>query len=315
MSLAAASPITVCTLWEKDHHKGVATLVNSLARCGYHGRIWAGYRGNLPPWAAQGVANGAIYTVPAGPDIEVVFVKVPTELHLSQYKPTWMLRVMEEFDLEVNGVFYFDPDMFVVGPWTFFERWLKFGIAASEDAAYPFNPNHPLAKGWREYATSIGYTHWNDTNAYFNSGLVGVSREMRPFLRMWDDLMNVIRHDFGALKGMMTPSRADLFHRPGQDSFTLATCLTPYPVSWVGPDGMAFERGEWLTVHAYLHKPWQRRVLRDLLVNGNKPDRGARLYWELADSPIQVESLARIRRHRWLIPLAAFLSRFYQRRD
>jgi hypothetical protein len=315
MPIASASPVTACTLWEKDHHKGVATLVNSMARAGYRGRVWAGYRGELPSWAAGGTTNGNVYTFPAGEGIEVCFVEIETGLHFAQYKPTLLRRVLEEFELEATGVFYFDPDMFVVGEWSFFERWLEFGIAASEDVAYPFNPQHPLARGWREYAMKIGYTHWNDINAYFNSGLVGVSREMRSFLTLWDEVLNAIRRDFGAIKGMATHARTDLFYRPGQDGFTLATYLTPHPVSWVSIDGMAFGRGEWITVHAYLHKPWRRRILRDLIVDGNKPDRGARLYWELAGSPIQVESPARIRMHAWLIPLAAFLSRFYQRRE
>ncbi len=313
MSTVVRSKVTVCTLWEKDHHKGVATLVNSLVRAGYQGTVWTGYRGDLPPWATGGILKGNRYTFRSGAGVDVVFVEMPTELHFAQYKPSWMLRVMEELDSECEGVYYFDPDMFVVGSWTFFERWLKLGIAAAEDAAYPFNKNHPLVLGWREYAKSIGYTHWNEANAYFNSGLVGVSRDMRSFLSLWHEVMNAIRRDFGAMKGMYTSSRTDLFHRPGQDGFTLATYLTPCPVSWVGPDGMAFERGEWLTVHSYLYKPWRVKVFRDLL-SGRKPDRGARLYWQLADGPIQVESLARIRRHRWMIPLAAFLSRFYQRR-
>lgn len=307
------SPVTMCTLWEKDHHKGVATLVNSLVRVGYAGRVWAGYHGDLPPWAARGEARGDAYIVQAGPSVEVAFVKIETGLHFAQYKPTWMLRVLEEFEPESEGVFYSDPDIFVVGPWEFFERWVKFGIAACEDVAYPFNPAHPLSLGWRQYAQKIGYTHWNEINAYFNSGLVGVAREYRSFLLLWDEVMNAIRRDFGTIKGMLTPHRTDLFHRPGQDGYTLATYLTPYPVSWVGPDGMAFERGEWLTVHAYLRKPWRHRVIRDLLVSGERPDRGVRLYWQLAAQPIQVETPARIRLHRWLVPLAAFLSRFYRR--
>ena len=315
MSIASESPITVCTLWEKDHHKGVATLVNSLVRSGYRGRIWAGYKGELPTWAAGGEAIGDTYTYFAEERVQIVFVKIPTELHFAQYKPTWMRRVLEEYDLDKQGVYYFDPDMFVVGAWTFFEHWLKWGIAASEDVSYPFNPQHPLVQSWRAYALQLGHSNWNEANAYFNSGLVGVSREHKSFLDLWDEVMNAIRRDFGTtVEGMRTHARTDTFHRPGQDGFTFATCLTPHPVSWVGPDGMAFERGEWLTVHAYLRKPWRRRVIWDLLVSGDKPDRGARLYWELAGSPIQVESPARIRRHRWLLPIAAFLARFYQRR-
>jgi len=313
MPLASPSPVTVCTLWEKDHHKGVATLVNSLVRMGYRGRVWAGYRGNLPPWATGGTANGDVYTLPVGANVEVVFVKLQSDLHFAQVKPAWMLRILEELEPGAEGVYYFDPDIFVVGAWTFFERWLKFGIAACEDVANPFNSCHPLVLGWQEYARSLGYTHWNLANAYFNSGLVGVPRKYSSFLQLWVEVMNAIRRDFGAIKGMHTNSRADLFHRPGQDGFSFATYLTPHPVSWVGPDGMAFERGEWITVHAYLWKPWRHRPLRDLFVSGTKPDRGARLYWEFAGAPIQVEPPGRIRRHRWLIPLAAFLSRFYQR--
>jgi hypothetical protein len=313
MPLGSVSPVTVCTLWEKDHHKGVATLVNSLTRMGYRGRVWAGYRGDLPAWAAGGAADGEAYTFTVSAEVEVVFVKIQTDLHFAQVKPTWMLRVLEKLEPAAEGVYYFDPDMFVVGDWTFFERWLKFGIAACEDVAHPFNPCHPLVLGWQQYAKSIGYTHWNSANAYFNSGLVGVPRPYRSFLRLWDEAMNHIRRDFGAIKGMHTGSRTDLFHRPGQDGFTFATYLTPHPISWVGPDGMAFERGEWMTVHAYLYKPWRFRPFRDLLLSGIKPDRGARLYWEHAGAPIQVEPPGRIRQHRWLIPLAAFLSRFYQR--
>ncbi len=200
------------------------------------------------------------------------------------------------------------------GAWSFFEGWIEHGIAACEDVSYPFNPLHPLTRSWQAYAKQIGYTFWNPADAYFNSGLVGLTRDMCSFLHLWTEVMNAIRRDFGAIKGMYTGARTDTFHRPGQDGFTFATYLTEHPICWVGPDGMAFERGEWLTVHAYLHKPWRRRVIRDLLVDGNKPDRGAKLYWELAASPIEVEPASRRSLHRWLIPLAAFVSRFYQRR-
>ncbi len=314
MSVASESPITVCTLWEKDHHKGVATLVNSLVRTGYRGRIWAGYKGELPIWASGGKTVGDTYTYCVEEHVQIVFVKIPTHLHFAQYKPIWMLQVLEKYEIDKDGVFYFDPDMFIVGAWTFFESWLKWGIAASEDVSYPFNRQHPLVRSWQAYAFQLGYTNWNDGNVYFNSGLVGVSREHKSFLILWDDVLNAIRRDFGAIEGMRTHARTDIFHRPGQDGFTFATYLTPHPVSWVGPDGMAFERGEWLTVHAYLRKPWRRRVIWDLLLFGDKPDRGARLYWELAGNPIQVESPMKIRLNRWLLPIAAFLGRFYQRR-
>jgi hypothetical protein len=313
LPVQSASSVTVCTLWEKDHHKGVGTLANSLVNKGYRGRVWAGYRGEIPAWASDGQWIDGVFRYQPSDSLEVVFVKVDPSIHFAQYKPAWMMRILEEFEPEARGVYYFDPDIFSVGDWSFYERWIEHGIAACEDVANPFNPLHPLTRSWEAYAKQIGYTHWKPTNAYFNSGLVGVNRDMRSFLNLWTEVMNAIRRDFGSVTGMHTGSRTDTFHRPGQDGYTLATYLTEHPISWVGPDGMAFERGEWLTVHAYLYKPWRRRVLRDFLVDGNKPDRGARLYWELAGSPIEVESPFRQRLHRWLIPLTAFLSRFYQR--
>ena len=310
---APSSPVTVCTLWEKDFHKGVGALVNSLDRAGYSGKVWAGYRGDLPTWATAGTTTGDIHTFTAKPGLDVVFVHLSTSTHLSQVKMSFMRRVMEELETGASAIYYLDPDIMLLAGWDFFERWLRYGIAVCEDGSYPINPSHPLVRGWQEYAASLGYTDWHAPGAMLNSGLVGITRQHLPFLRLWQHLMDCVRRDFPTGEVLKTCSRTDLFHCIDQDALSLAAGVTEYPISWVGPDGMGFERGEWLTIHAYSPKPWRRRVLRDLFIEGHKPDTALRQYWNLAGSPVPVEPASRVRNHRWLIPLAALLSRVYRR--
>jgi hypothetical protein len=307
------SPIVVCALWEKDFHKGVGTLINSLVRVGYRGSVWVGYRGELPSWSIGGTTQSECYTIAAGSCVNVVFVKLETDIHFTQYKSVWMMRVMTVFAPYAKGIYYFDPDILVLASWSFFERWIQFGIAACEDGSYPFNPTHPLIREWQQYAAKLGYPLWNFPGASLNGGLVGVSRELLPFLDLWQKLLEGIHRDFSTGTHLKLQSRTEMFYATDQDALTLTACVSAYPISWVGPDGMAFERGEWLTIHAYSPKPWRRRVIRDLIVEGHVPDSALRLYWSLAGGPLEIESLARIKLHRWLIPVAALLGRFYRR--
>jgi len=310
---ASTQHITVCTLWENDFHKGVGTLVNSLTRVGFNGKVWAGYRGDLPLWVGKKVSDGERHTISATQGIEVIFVRLTTTVHFSQYKAQWMMRVFSELDPDAAGIYYFDPDMLILGEWGFFEQWIQYGLALCEDGSYPLNPTHPLVRGWQKYAAHLGYSDWQFGGTQFNSGLLGVAREFEGFLPIWQNVMESVRRDFKIIESLKTGLRTDLFYATDQDALTLAASVAPFPVSWVGPDGMAFDRGEWLTIHAYSHKPWRRRVLRDLLVDGQKPDSALRLYWKLAGGPLQIETTARIRSHRWLIPIAALLGRFYHR--
>jgi hypothetical protein len=308
-----ASSVTICTLWEKDYHKGLATFVNSLVRIGYRGRVWAGYRGALPDWAAAGRIEAERCILSPAEGVELVFCKVDVDIHFTQYKASWMMRVLTELEPTAQGIYYFDPDMFILARWSFFEQWLRYGIAVCEDQSYPLNHAHPLVRSWQEYAGNLGYMNWRPPDVYANGGLLGIPRDCQSFLTEWQNLLDAMQRDFGLRNVMKTGTRTEIFHQTDQDALALATGISSHPVSWVGLDGMGFGRGEWLTLHAF-SKPWRRRIFRDWLVEGHRPDAALRHYWALAAGPIRVEPQGRVRRHRLYIPLAAFLARFYSRK-
>lgn len=309
------SPVTVCTLWEKDYHKGVGVLVNSLARAGYQGRVWAGYRGDLPPWAKSAVTQTEVDTsiLSTGVGIDVVFKRIDSPVHFAQLKAGWMSQILDTHSPHSNGVYYFDPDIIVLASWRFFENWIRYGIAVCEDSHYPLNETHPIVQGWKEYARNLGYAYWNPKNVYLNSGMVGVARREAGFLNLWEKLTDSVNHDFNQDNKLKIGDRSALFHGTDQDTLTLASYVSECPISYTGVDGMGFNRGLWLIQHEFQRKTWRRRLFRDLL-SGRGPDAASRLYWDLAGSPIEVEVKAKRSFNRLAIPIAAGLNRFYGRR-
>ena len=112
---------TICTLFEGSYHFGLAALVNSLFRSGFTGVIYAGYRGELPPWAKARVSASNRLSVSSG--IEIEFIPLETSIHLSNYKPTFILDVATKYAKDATSIFYFDPDIVVYCRWSVFERW------------------------------------------------------------------------------------------------------------------------------------------------------------------------------------------------
>ncbi|GHV58608.1 hypothetical protein FACS1894182_11360 [Bacteroidia bacterium] len=119
----------ICTLYEKHYHYGVAALLNSLAKYGFEGDFYIGYRGELPFWAKPVVETidftdkadwKSIKKVAISDRITLHFILLETDYHLSNYKPTFMCDLWESLSEKPDGIFYFDPDIVIKCNWVFF---------------------------------------------------------------------------------------------------------------------------------------------------------------------------------------------------
>ena len=103
---------SVCTLFEGHYHYGVATLSNSLYSHGFRGTIYVGYRGELPIWILKGKKESigkwkdAITLLPIE-GLELVFLPFTTSYSLTNYKPDFMLAILERHCPEADCLFYF----------------------------------------------------------------------------------------------------------------------------------------------------------------------------------------------------------------
>src|SRR5450631_3672108 len=89
----------ICTLFENNYHYGVAALTNSLYISGYRGAIYAGYRGTLPPWCLNAKENKLLNwpdskTLEVADGIQIHFLPLNTPYHLANYKPDFMLSLL-----------------------------------------------------------------------------------------------------------------------------------------------------------------------------------------------------------------------------
>jgi hypothetical protein len=179
----------VCSLFEGTYHLGLGALVNSLYRNGFRGTVFAGYRGELPPWVGSVPLKDGIANFAAAEGCNINFILLDTTLHLANYKPILMRRVFDQFLLPGDLLCYFDPDITVKCRWSFFEEWVQYGFALVEDCTFPYMPSdHPLRYQWIQVARSAGFTQKRAPSRYYNSGFVGLPENMRHVLAIWESL-------------------------------------------------------------------------------------------------------------------------------
>ncbi|MEA5550924.1 hypothetical protein VB713_08030 [Anabaena cylindrica UHCC 0172] len=307
----------ICTVFEKDYHYGVGALVNSLYHHGFRGIFWAGYRGNLPPWAKFLKEGNGYQEFSIAEDCAIRFVKLTTRKHLGFYKPDFMSQLWENFCPDIDALFYFDPDIVNKCSWTFYENWVSRGIAICGDSWYLVPANHPRRLGWKEFAQDNGLFCERELDYHYNSGFIGIHKNHKSILTLWQKL-----EELGEMSGYakLDDLYADhTFHTypylyGDQTYLNLALMLTSYPLSTVGPDGMDFVPGGTIMSHATVPnvKPWRKKLIFSAL-EGNSPTITDKLYWRHSQTPIQLYSTAKLLWQQFEILFGSAVGRFIRR--
>jgi len=309
----------VCTLFEGHYHKGVAGLTNSLHYHGFRGEIFAGYRGTLPDWASLSKDNPTIgwngtKTLTIGEGIQLHFLPVETHFHFSVYKPYFMLALMEGIAKEANGIMYFDPDIVIKCRWSFFEKWITFGVGlVHEIVNHDMAPSHPMRQMWNEIIEQSGRKVTRNLYSYINAGFCGVSRLHLEFVKTWIDIIDVAvkYHKFDP-RVMDIDDKTSIFCSD-QDGLNITAMCSGSPISEMGPHAMDFIYGGSTMSHANKSpKPWKKKFILSAL-DGVVPSMQEKEFWVYASSPIPVYSKSKIKSKRISIAFANFIGRFYKR--
>jgi hypothetical protein len=306
----------VCTLFEGDYHLGLAAFLNSLVRAGYKGTVWAGYRGCLPPWIKQLERiqgdNADEYRVSL--DLRVVFLRVATSTHLTNYKPDFMLRLFNNEAKSCSYLWYFDPDIFLLMRWSYFSTWQRFGVALCQEVVDNILPSDaPLRRQWTALAESIGYANPRVVNHYYNGGMLGVPFEHKEFLSDWKRLIELAESSGYDSKVLGHGSREMTFNMGDQDALNVAVMYAKCPLTTLGPQGMGFAFGASMAMyHAVGPKPWRGSFLLRALM-GLPPSGAAKCFLANARRPIRAYGTVKLLAKHFECSAASLIGRFYRR--
>lgn len=305
----------VCTLFEGHYHFGVGALINSLYQHGFRGTIYAGYRGELPPWAVPMYQREDFQEFCLQDGCAIRFIPLQTSSHFANYKPHFMLQIWEEICPEAEQLFYFDPDIVVKCRWRFFESWADNGVALCEEITNGHMPaNHPVRLSWNSLMQASGYRCVRELNQYFNSGFVGLKREHIALLYNWRRLLNNLGESGQDLISWMPGDRSNPFYAVDQDVLNLATMVTDTPLSTIGPEGMDFVHGGFTMSHAVgTTKPWKKNMIIEAL-NGKGPSYADNQFYNYTESPIRLFDKRILVVRRASLRMGALIGRFIERR-
>ena len=306
----------VCTLFEGDYHLGLGALANSLYANGFRGTIFAGYRGELPPWILGAKKNGEAAEFSPADGLVLRFVPLAQKIHLTNFKPEFMRSLWEKHCPAAENFFYFDPDITVICRWQFFEEWVQAGIALCADVNPSMPANHPLRFAWKQFYEPRGIVFRRDPEQYFNGGFFGLRRGEIEFLHCWEKLQALMAPEIGGLENVNVRDRTYMFHKTDQDALNVAAMASEAAISPLGQDGMDLQQGGggYVMSHAVGgEKPWRKNFIRLLLQRGWSPSRADHHFFRNVESPIRLYSSAALARKRFFLKAAAGLGRLLGR--
>ena len=311
-SLPGSGPHVVCVLAEGSYFRGVAALANSLARNGFAGHVVVGYRGPLPIW------EGPVSPRPGpaqifAPGVDIQFLEVSGDWHLSNVKPHFMLRVVAELYPVPASLWYFDVDIVLKTDWDAFARWAEAGMVLVMDMAETFMPaNHAFRREWRALGQRAGLGY-REVTGYFNGGCVGLAGGQLSFLQAWMTLLDAYAADGADMSRMVNRTGKPEYAKMDQDLLNAAVMATDTPFCALGAEAMdAFPSASIMSHAMVFAKPWVRNYIRDAII-GFQPDPAHKAFWFYADQPIQAFTHAEWRRKMLILRVTRLLGYFKRR--
>ncbi len=303
----------VCTLFEGHYHIGFAVLLNSILRGGFAGLVYAGHRGDLPPWTAQLKPLGErLFELPNG--ARLAFEQLSPGVHFTNHKPEFLLDLIDR-GIATKYLWYFDPDITVRCSWQFYRRWVTFGVClCSEIINGAMPPRHPLRCMWVEAARQAGLGEpVSEQTRYFNGGFIALDIQQASFLERWQKMMQVAAEQGADLSGFMKGSRENPFYASDQDALNLTTMYAEEPISAIGPEGMGFEVGGFTMYHSVgSPKPWAKNFLK-LAWQADPPNNVDKHFFECAAGPIHPFAPGELKAKLRAVKVGALIGRFYRR--
>ncbi|KHJ36981.1 hypothetical protein PBAC_28260 [Pedobacter glucosidilyticus] len=295
------SDTIIFTLFEGFHEYGVGSLINSAIKCGFKGKVVIGYRGPLPFWINQlDNFSNSYYLKTEKEKIEIIFKKIEGKNHLRYYKPSMFESLFHEFPK--SKVFYFDPDITLIGDWWYFEQWVDYGVACILDENYPLMPSsHPIKQKWAELL-DYSIDSNNPFNYYINSGFLGCQIRDLNLIQEWNNHILTLQEKGGNLLNFNPVfEKTSTFKRlnsfMGDQDILNATINKNnlgYKLSIIGPEGMGFIPAGYLMYHNTGKKTWNKNVLKEFLLYGNRISQADQSFLENSSYPINLYSRTKL---------------------